>query len=165
MVLWKVSVLYSQPPWQLPLGCPLSRVIAPLWFKGTMQDTSGWPSGEVRRLKFEEAGAPIVGHVERHKWGGTAPVKTETSMWNARKIWGRQIHTYKIFWNFPKPPIRQRISSKFISLALCRWTLKMCCSVTDQVWFRRSKSAAKMELPKMHKQIKAESQVSVKCLR
>ena len=67
MVLWKVSVLYSQPPWQLPVECPSPTVIAALWFKGTMQVRSGWLSGLVRRLKFTEAGVPAVGHVERHK--------------------------------------------------------------------------------------------------
>lgn len=114
---------------------------------------------------MKEAGSPAEGHVERHKCGGTAPVKTETSMWNARKICGTQIHTYTIFWNFPKPPIRQRISSKFIPLLFVDAHFKMCHSVTDQVSFIKSKSAPKMQRPKMHKQIKAESQASVKCQR
>lgn len=125
MVLLKVSVLYSHPPWQLPVRSPLSRVTAPLWFKATMQDSLGWLSKAVGKLKFVEAGVSAEGHEERHRWGGTAPVKMETSMWNARKIWGRQIHMYKIFWNFPKPPIRQRISSKFISEDAWR-CLRLC---------------------------------------
>lgn len=88
VVLWKVSVLYSQPPWQLSVGCPSPGTTAPLWFKGTVQDSSGRPSGPDSwlKLKFEGAGAAAEGHEERHKCGGTAPVKTETSMWNARKI-------------------------------------------------------------------------------
>lgn len=127
-MVWKVSVLYSQPPWQLPAGCPLPGAPTPLWLLGAEQDTSGWPSVARPRVKFKDAGAPAEGHVERHKCGGTAPVKMDTSMWNARKIWGRQIHTYKIHWNLPKPPIRRRISSKFISLAFCRRTTGMCKS-------------------------------------
>lgn len=124
MVLWKVSLLYSQPSWQLPEVCPWFGT--PLWFKGAMQDKSAGPSVAYTwlRLKVTEVGTAAEGHVERQKCGGTAPVKIETSMWNARKIWGTQIHTYRIFWNFPNPPIRQRISSKFIFLAFCRCTLK-----------------------------------------
>lgn len=88
MVLWNVSVLYTQPPWQLPVGCPLLGATAPLSFKGAVQDKSDWPSVADRRLrlKFKEAGATAEDHVERHKCEGMAPVKMETSMWNARKI-------------------------------------------------------------------------------
>lgn len=152
MVLWKFSVLYSQPPWQLPEGCPSPTATAWLWFKEVVQDSSRQRLGSDRtlKLKFEEA-VSAEGLVEWHKWGGTAPVNTETSMWNARKIWGKQIHIYKIFWNFPKPPIRLRISSKFISLALWGETLKKCAAL-DGI---RSDSEGPTVLPKMLKPMKA----------
>lgn len=67
MVLWKVSVLYTQPPWQLPEGCPSPRATASLWFKEAVQDSSGHPPGADTRLKlkFEEAEAPVEGLVEQ----------------------------------------------------------------------------------------------------
>lgn len=42
-------------------------------------------------------------------------MKMLTIMWKARRICGKQIHMYKIFWYFPKPPTVERIWSKFIS--------------------------------------------------
>lgn len=53
---------------------------------------------------------------EPQQWcGGVAPVKTLAIMWNARKICGRHIHTYRSFWYLPKPPIVASTWSKFIS--------------------------------------------------
>lgn len=137
MVLWNVSLLYSQPSRQLTAGCPSSGAAELLWFRDEEQESSGWPLGPVRRLKFTEFVRPSKGPKERHKWGGTAPVNTDTSMWNARKIWGTQIHTYKIFWNFPKPPMLLRISSKFIPAATEN------CALLELIW---SNSAGPEEL-------------------
>lgn len=83
VVLWKVSVLYSQPPRQVPGGRPSAGPPGPLRFPGPEQASSGWT---LRELKFTEPGGPSEDQEERQRWGGTAPVNTDTSMWNARKI-------------------------------------------------------------------------------
>lgn len=86
MVLWNVSLLYSQPSRQLTAGGPSAGAAELLRFRDAAQESSGRPPGPVRRLKFTEVWRPSEGPKERHRWGGTAPVNTDTSMWNARKI-------------------------------------------------------------------------------
>lgn len=96
IVLRKTSLLNSHPPAQLFEvdrcsvigGLRLSWDRRPSW--KDVQDSPG------AMLKLRPSpGPPLlrVGQADLHRWGGTAPVKTDTNMWKAKKICGRQIHT------------------------------------------------------------------------
>lgn len=110
VVLWKVSLLYTHP-W--PHGTRSVRL--------PCSRTSEEKQDESERLKFrlsvpgEEDWFPAAElELSRQRCGGVAPVKMLTIMWKASSTWGKQIHMYKIFWYLPKPPIAERIWSKFI---------------------------------------------------
>lgn len=65
VVLWKVSVLYSQPPWQVPLSRPSSAGPPGLLrFPGSKQASSGRP---LRELKFAGTGGPSEDQEERQR--------------------------------------------------------------------------------------------------
>lgn len=115
VVLWKISLLYTQ--------CSHgARAVLFSCSRTSVEKQDGSACESTRRLMFrfrdtgEEDTLPDSElELSRQWWGGVAPVKMITTMWKARRIWGRQIHTYKIFWYFPNPPIAARIWSKFIS--------------------------------------------------
>lgn len=110
VVLWKISWLYTHPVSQL------ERALS--FFPETTVHESACP-GRREMLRFTVERLATVRDQSsilepRQWWGGVAPVKTLAIMWNARKICGRHIHTYKSFWYLPKPPIVASSWSKFI---------------------------------------------------
>lgn len=110
VVLWKVSLLYTHP-WRH--GTRSVRLLS--------SKSSDEKQEESERLKFRLSvprkwdwfPATEI-ELSRQWWGGVDPVKMLTIIWKARRIWGKQIHMYKIFWYLPKPPTAERIWSKFI---------------------------------------------------
>lgn len=110
VVLWKVSLLYTHP--------------APHGTRSVRFPCSGTPEEkheESERLKFrlnvpgKEEWFPVAELELSRQWcGGVAPVKILTIIWKASRTWGKHIHTYKIFWYLPNPPMAERIWSKFI---------------------------------------------------
>lgn len=96
IVLRKTSLLNSHPPAQL-FVVDMYSVIGRLWLSWDrgpswkdMQDSPG----AMLKLRPSPGPPPLpVGQADLHRWGGTAPVKTDTNMWKAKKICGRQIHT------------------------------------------------------------------------
>lgn len=118
VVLRKVSVLYVQP-------CPHGTRWLLLSSCGTPLEEEEEKQLESDRLKF---GLRVdwLTLLSLQRYGGVAPVKMLTIMWKASSTCGKQIQMYKTFWYLPKPPMEDRIWSKFIAAALFqRMRIKM----------------------------------------